>query len=81
MSCFQKNVYSYLNSALDIQDVNITQRLKFYRNKVQYDAEQEEATNEARSGKSLGNFPLSTNANTYTSIYKHMLVCTVKRVY
>ncbi|XP_043863354.1 uncharacterized protein LOC6573159 isoform X3 [Drosophila mojavensis] len=53
MSCFQKNVYSYLNSALDIQDVNITQRLKFYRNKVQYDAEQEEATNEARSGKSL----------------------------
>ncbi|KRG01150.1 uncharacterized protein LOC6573159 isoform X4 [Drosophila mojavensis] len=49
MSCFQKNVYSYLNSALDIQDVNITQRLKFYRNKVQYDAEQEEATNEARS--------------------------------
>ncbi|XP_017856362.1 PREDICTED: uncharacterized protein LOC108609158 isoform X2 [Drosophila arizonae] len=55
MSCFQKNVYSYLDSALDIQDVNITQRLKFYRNQVQYNAEQEkeEATNEARSGKSL----------------------------
>lgn len=81
MSCFQKNVYSYLDSALDTQDVNITQRLKFYRNQVQYDAEQEkeEATSDARSGKSLANFALSENANKYT--YIHLLVCTVDRVY
>ncbi|XP_032295154.1 uncharacterized protein Osi17 isoform X2 [Drosophila virilis] len=51
MSCFQKNVYSYLDGALDTQDVNITQRLKFYRNQVQYEPEQqpEETANEARS--------------------------------
>ncbi|XP_023163640.2 uncharacterized protein LOC111594534 isoform X2 [Drosophila hydei] len=51
MSCFQKNVYTYLDNALDTQDVNITQRLKFYRNQVQYesDPEKEETTNEARS--------------------------------
>ncbi|XP_064550867.1 uncharacterized protein Osi17 [Drosophila montana] len=51
MSCFQKNVYSYLDGALDTQDVNITQRVKFYRNQVQYEPEQqpEETANEARS--------------------------------
>ncbi|EDW84597.2 uncharacterized protein Dwil_GK13049 [Drosophila willistoni] len=39
ISCFQKNVYSYLNDALDQQDVNVTQRLKFFKNQVQYAAE------------------------------------------
>lgn len=54
MSCFQKNIYSYLDGALSQQDVNITQRLKFYRNQVQYEPEKdkEELHNEARSGKS-----------------------------
>lgn len=54
MSCFQKNIYSYLDGALSQQDVNVTQRLKFYRNQVQYEPEKdkEELHNEARSGKS-----------------------------
>lgn len=55
MSCFQKNIYSYLDGALSQQDVNITQRLKFYRNQVHYEPEKEkeESVNEARSGKSI----------------------------
>lgn len=53
MSCFQKNIYSYLDGALSQKDVNITQRLKFYRNQVQYEPEKEkeESLTEARSGK------------------------------
>ncbi|SPP80194.1 uncharacterized protein LOC117583428 isoform X2 [Drosophila guanche] len=42
ISCFQKNVFSYLNEALDVQDVNVTQRLKFFKNQVQYEAEKQE---------------------------------------
>ncbi|ALC46818.1 Osi17 [Drosophila busckii] len=41
MSCFQKNVYSYLSDALEQRDVNITQRLKFYKNQVQYELDPE----------------------------------------
>lgn len=54
MSCFQKNIYSYLDGALSQQDVNITQRLKFYKNHVHYEPEKEkeELHNEARSGRS-----------------------------
>ncbi|XP_073817239.1 DUF1676 domain-containing protein Osi17 [Musca autumnalis] len=40
-SCFQKNVYVYLNEVLDAQDVNVTQRLKFYRNDNVYDEQAE----------------------------------------
>ncbi|KAM8705228.1 hypothetical protein ACLKA7_009653 [Drosophila subpalustris] len=52
MSCFQKNVYTYLDGALNMQDVNVTQRLKFYKNQVQYepDNEVDGTPNEARSG-------------------------------
>ncbi|XP_034663101.1 uncharacterized protein LOC117898051 isoform X1 [Drosophila subobscura] len=42
ISCFQKNVFSYLNEALDVQDVNVTQRLKFFKNQVQYEADKQE---------------------------------------
>ncbi|XP_034488261.1 uncharacterized protein LOC117792298 isoform X2 [Drosophila innubila] len=51
MSCFQKNVYTYLDGALNMQDVNVTQRLKFYKNQVEYepDNEIEETPNVARS--------------------------------
>ncbi|XP_037943412.1 uncharacterized protein LOC119676247 [Teleopsis dalmanni] len=35
-SCFQKNVYGFLNEALDVQDLNVTQRLKFFKNSVDY---------------------------------------------
>ncbi|XP_037815153.1 uncharacterized protein LOC119605856 isoform X2 [Lucilia sericata] len=42
-SCFQKNVYYYLNDVLDAQDVNVTQRLKFYKNDNSYQYDVEEA--------------------------------------
>ncbi|XP_043653881.1 uncharacterized protein LOC122620468 isoform X2 [Drosophila teissieri] len=41
VSCFQKNVFSYLDTALDVQDVNVTQRLKFLKNQVNYQVEKE----------------------------------------
>lgn len=34
MSCFQKNVHSYLDTALTIKDVNVTDGFKFLQNKV-----------------------------------------------
>ncbi|XP_075148661.1 DUF1676 domain-containing protein Osi17 isoform X2 [Haematobia irritans] len=40
-ACFQKNVYVYLNEVLDAQDVNVTQRLKFYRNENLYSEQAE----------------------------------------
>ncbi|XP_067619141.1 probable serine/threonine-protein kinase samkC isoform X1 [Eurosta solidaginis] len=49
-SCFQKNVFSYLNGALDVNDVNITQRVKFYRNQVDFTNLQHEPT-EATAAK------------------------------
>ncbi|KAH8360068.1 hypothetical protein KR093_010430, partial [Drosophila rubida] len=53
MSCFQKNVYSYLDGALNMHDVNVTQRLKFFKNQVQYEPdneiEEEQTSNEGRS--------------------------------
>ncbi|XP_016954383.1 uncharacterized protein LOC108027442 isoform X4 [Drosophila biarmipes] len=50
VSCFQKNVYSYLDGALDAQDVNVTQRLKFFKNEVDYKVEKEkEEHSEARA--------------------------------
>lgn len=33
-SCFQKNVHSYLNSALELDDVNVTSSFKFLKNQV-----------------------------------------------
>ncbi|XP_050325197.1 uncharacterized protein LOC126756284 [Bactrocera neohumeralis] len=47
VSCFQKNVFTYLNGALDAHDVNVTQRLKFYRNQVDYADMQHEPTEAA----------------------------------
>ncbi|XP_017103839.2 uncharacterized protein Osi17 isoform X2 [Drosophila bipectinata] len=41
ISCFQKNVFSYLDGALDVQDVNVTQRLKFFKNQVEYEVEKD----------------------------------------
>ncbi|XP_020798704.1 uncharacterized protein LOC110176620 [Drosophila serrata] len=50
ISCFQKNVFSYLDGALDVQDVNVTQRLKFFKNQVHYEIEKEKEENsEARA--------------------------------
>ncbi|XP_036674823.3 uncharacterized protein Osi17 isoform X4 [Drosophila suzukii] len=50
VSCFQKNVFSYLDGALDVQDVNVTQRLKFFKNQVDYKVEKEkEEHSEARA--------------------------------
>lgn len=50
VSCFQKNVFSYLNGALDAHDVNVTKSLKFYRNQVHYADMQHEPT-EATAAK------------------------------
>ncbi|XP_030371715.1 uncharacterized protein LOC115622000 [Scaptodrosophila lebanonensis] len=54
ISCFQKNVYSYLDGALDAHDVNVTQRFKFYRNQVQYETKDEvdPTTTESSQGRS-----------------------------
>ncbi|XP_039150782.1 uncharacterized protein LOC6726949 isoform X3 [Drosophila simulans] len=53
VSCFQKNVFSYLDTALDVQDVNVTQRLKFFKNQVDYQVEKEkEEHSEARAAAS-----------------------------
>ncbi|XP_017067669.2 uncharacterized protein LOC108105545 isoform X3 [Drosophila eugracilis] len=53
VSCFQKNVFSYLDGALDVQDVNVTQRLKFFKNQVDYQVEKEkEEHSEARAAAS-----------------------------
>lgn len=51
-SCFQKNVYSYLSDALNVNDVNVTQRLKFYRNELDYNEhEHHRPTTEAAEAK------------------------------
>ncbi|XP_033165917.1 uncharacterized protein LOC117144699 isoform X3 [Drosophila mauritiana] len=53
VSCFQKNVFSYLDTALDVQDVNVTQRLKFFKNQVDYQVDKEkEEHSEARAAAS-----------------------------
>nr|XP_044250672.1 uncharacterized protein LOC108056518 isoform X3 [Drosophila takahashii] len=53
VSCFQKNVFSYLDGALDVQDVNVTNRLKFFKNQVNYQVEKEkEEHSEARGAAS-----------------------------
>ncbi|XP_017037835.1 uncharacterized protein Osi17 isoform X1 [Drosophila kikkawai] len=53
ISCFQKNVFSYLDGALDVQDVNVTERLKFFKNKVHYEVEKDkEEHSEARAAAS-----------------------------
>ncbi|XP_018796183.1 PREDICTED: uncharacterized protein LOC108973388 isoform X2 [Bactrocera latifrons] len=57
VSCFQKNVFTYLSGALDAHDVNVTQRLKFYRNQVDYADMQHEPT-EAAAAKAGMDGPL-----------------------
>nr|XP_017103838.2 uncharacterized protein LOC108130008 isoform X3 [Drosophila bipectinata] len=53
ISCFQKNVFSYLDGALDVQDVNVTQRLKFFKNQVEYEVEKDkEDHSQARAAAS-----------------------------
>ncbi|KAL5284822.1 Osi17 family protein, partial [Megaselia abdita] len=36
MSCFQKNVYSYLDDLLETSSLNVTNRLLFMKNQVDY---------------------------------------------
>lgn len=36
-SCIQKNVYSYLDDALNLDDVNVTSKIKLTRNQVKYE--------------------------------------------
>jgi len=68
VSCFQKNVFSYLDGALDVQDVNVTQRLKFFKNQVDYQVEKEkEEHSEARAGE------LRTLYNEFYERFKEVL--------
>jgi len=68
VSCFQKNVFSYLDGALDVQDVNVTQRLKFFKNQVDYQVEKEkEEHSEARAGE------LRTLYNEFFERFKEVL--------
>lgn len=63
VSCFQKNVFSYLDNVLDVQDVNVTQRLKFFKNQVDYQVDKEkEEHSEARAGKCKGNLSAFTGS-------------------
>lgn len=61
-SCFQKNVYTYLDRSLETGDVNVTSRFKFKKNRLDYAKCEKEfkdpdgpddiaAEEEARSGK------------------------------
>lgn len=56
MSCFQKNVYTYLDDTLQAGDVNVAGGLKFLKNKVDTLETLEAADvddDDARSGKLL----------------------------
>lgn len=74
-SCIQKNVYSYLDSTLALNDVNVTNRLQLTRNHLEYEIpeapkdEENEIYFEGRgklrashemTNKSLINFPYAT---------------------
>lgn len=51
MSCFQKNVYSYLDNLLETTNLNFTNRLLFMKNQVDYreDAVEDNEIPESRS--------------------------------
>lgn len=52
MSCFQKNVYSYLDDLLETSSLNFTNRLLFMKNQVDYTAESNDIPKaESRSGE------------------------------
>lgn len=59
ISCIQKNVYTYLQDTLEMGDLNVTNRLLFKKNKVDYHKYTKEANEDdneipddsARSGK------------------------------
>ncbi|GAB0087567.1 uncharacterized protein DMENIID0001_018920 [Sergentomyia squamirostris] len=48
-SCFQKNVFTYLDGALRLSDVNVTQNFLFLRNNVDYEAISKEANEQEGS--------------------------------
>ncbi|XP_055698523.1 uncharacterized protein LOC129798988 isoform X2 [Phlebotomus papatasi] len=48
-SCFQKNVFNYLDGALALADVNVTQNFAFLRNGVDYEHISKEANDQERS--------------------------------
>lgn len=48
-SCFQKNVFNYLDDALALADVNVTQNFAFLRNGVDYEHISKEANDQERS--------------------------------
>lgn len=53
-SCFQKNVYVYLNDVLEYQDVNVTQRLKFFQNQNKFDYREEQQEEEEEQQQQYG---------------------------
>ncbi|XP_052858506.1 uncharacterized protein LOC128266196 isoform X2 [Drosophila gunungcola] len=58
VSCFQKNVFSYLDGALDVQDVNVTQRLKFFKNQVDYEVAKEKEEHSTARAASAAETPI-----------------------
>lgn len=55
-SCFQKNVYYYLNDVLETHDVNVTQRLKFFKNQNQYDYVADETADDVGAASSTASY-------------------------
>lgn len=52
MSCFQKNVYSYLDDLLETANLNYTNRLLFMKNEVDYSEDSNDIPEaESRSGE------------------------------
>lgn len=49
MSCFQKNVYSYLDDLLETPSLNVTSRLLFMKNQVDYEETRSNEIPEAES--------------------------------
>ncbi|KNC21385.1 hypothetical protein FF38_12540 [Lucilia cuprina] len=62
-SCFQKNVYYYLNDVLDAQDVNVTQRLKFYKNENSYQYDVEAAEEDVPTPSTLSSLAVDSMEN------------------
>ncbi|XP_046804325.1 uncharacterized protein LOC111684429 isoform X2 [Lucilia cuprina] len=62
-SCFQKNVYYYLNDVLDAQDVNVTQRLKFYKNGNSYQYDVEAAEEDVPTPSTLSSLAVDSMEN------------------
>lgn len=77
-SCIQKNVFSYLETAMGLKDVNITNRVHLTRNGVDYKLPEQPPKDEENEIFFEGRGKLSTRAN-YTLLFLYdTTICTIK---